>query len=140
MSPAMARLLMVLAVILGGLAGGLATAPDASAAAVAAAGDDLTRLLRAMAGLKMLLAAGAVAAVYWRLGRAVGAGRLAGYAASGAAMAAGPGLIWTMMHVGAGALLLHGGLLAAIVLLWRDPVVGVWLAEIVAAKRRRLVG
>lgn len=132
----LSRSLLLLAVVGGAAAGALAAGPDASAAAVAAAGVELTRLLRAMAGLKMLLAAGAMAGVYWRLGSTVNAGRMVGYAAAGAAMAAGPGLIWTMAHVGAGALLLHGGLFGAVILLWRDPAAGAMLAETIGGRRR----
>jgi hypothetical protein len=51
-------------------------------------------------------------------------------------MAAGPGLIWGMAHIGLGAILLHGGLFATIILFWRDPAVGAQLARIV--DRRRL--
>jgi hypothetical protein len=107
---------------------------------VAEAGPDLTRLLRAMAGIKMLLAGLAGVAVYWRLGAATGALRLAGYAAACGAMAAGPALIWDMAHVGAGALLLHGGLLATILLLWRDPGTAAVLERAIATRRAALRG
>jgi hypothetical protein len=53
-------------------------------------------------------------------------------------MAAGPVLIWGMVQVGAGALLLHAGLLASLLLLWRDPVVGARLAALVAKRRAAL--
>jgi hypothetical protein len=91
-----------------------------------------------MAVLKAFMAAGLVAAVAWRLGAAVALPWLAAYAAAAAAMAAGPVLIWDMAHVGLGAVLLHGGLLAAVLLLWRDPVVGARLSAIVAARRAAL--
>jgi hypothetical protein len=120
--------LAILAAVAGGL---LAAAPDSAALA----DPDLTRLLRAMAVLKALMAAGAVVAIAWRLGVAVTLPWLGGYAAAGAAMAAGPVLIWDMAHVGLGAGLLHGGLLAAVLLLWRDKVVGARLSAIVAARR-----
>ena len=35
-------------------------------------------------------------------------------------MAAAPGLIWSMAHVVAGAVLLHGGLVLVAVLFWTD--------------------
>jgi hypothetical protein len=131
---------VVLAVAILAAAGGavLATGPEAAARAVADSGADLTRLLRAMAVLKAFMAAGLVAAVAWRLGAAVALPWLAAYAAAAAAMAAGPVLIWDMAHVGLGAVLLHGGLLAAVLLLWRDPVVGARLSAIVAARRAAL--
>lgn len=134
--PGVARAVLAVALVLGAAAGWLATDPAAAASAQAAAGAELTRLLRAMAGLKLLLAAGAVAVTWWRLGQAARAGWLAAYAVAGAAMAAGPMLIWQMAHVAAGAAALHGGLLAAILLLWRDPAVGTRLAGIVARRPR----
>jgi hypothetical protein len=97
----------------------------------------LARLLRAMAAIKMLLAACAGAAVWWRLGVPARAGWLAGYAAAASALAAGPVLIWSLTHIGLGALLLHGGLLANILLLWRDPVTGARLEQAITARRAR---
>jgi hypothetical protein len=47
-------------------------------------------------------------------------------------MAAGPGVIWAMVHVGLGALLLHGGLFATILLLWRDKATAGRMAAILA--------
>ncbi len=73
-----------------------------------------------MAVMKAAIAVAAAAAVFWRLGVAVPLRWLAAYGVAGGAMAAGPGMIWAMAHVGLGALLLHGGLLATILLLWRD--------------------
>jgi hypothetical protein len=137
-APVPARALLALVVVAAVAAGLLATEPAAAARAVDAAGADLTRLLRAMAVLKAAMAAGAAAAVLWRLGTAVSWPWLAGYAAACAAMAAGPGLIWDMAHVGLGAALLHGGLLATGLLLWRDPAVGARLSAIVAARRAAL--
>jgi hypothetical protein len=126
-------LLLVIAAALA--AGYLATGGTATAAAVAHDGAALTRLMRFMAALKGALALGATAAVFWRLGAAVTFPWFTAYALACAAMAAGPGLIWGMAHVGLGALFLHGGLLASILLLWRDPVVGNRLAALVDARR-----
>jgi hypothetical protein len=86
------------------------------------AGPGLTYLLRAMALVKVAMAAGMAAA----------------YALACAGMAAGPGLIWQMTHVRMGALLLHTGLFAALILLWRDPAMGAWLSTMVAARRAAL--
>jgi hypothetical protein len=99
-------------------------------------GPDLARLLRAMAVLKMLMAAAVSAGVLWRLGSPARPLWLAGYGAATLAMWAGPGLIWDLSHLGAGALLLHGGLAGALVLLWRDPVAGARLAVVIARKAR----
>lgn len=136
-TPVVARLILMAAIAVGASTGVVATAQVATAHAVAAAGPDLTRLLRGMALIKMLIAGLVGAAVLWRLADPVGAFRLAGYAASCAAMAAGPGLIWDMCHVAAGAILLHGGLFAAILLLWRDPATGALLANAVTARTGR---
>ncbi len=106
-------------------------------AAIDQAGPDLVRLMRFMAALKALLALLATGAVAWRLGAPAGAGRFAAYAAAIAAMAAGPGLIWGMAYIVAGSILLHGGLLATILLLWRDPGTAPWLASRVTARRVR---
>jgi hypothetical protein len=130
-------LVIVLLAIFAGAAFGLLTTNDAETArAVANAGGDLTRLLRAMAAIKTIMAVAAGAAILWRLVDPAPWAMLTGYALAGAAMAAGPGLIWGMVHIGAGALLLHGGLAAAILLLWRDPAVEPRLARLVAARRR----
>jgi hypothetical protein len=43
-----------------------------------------------------------------------------------------------MVYVGSGAVLLHGGIFAAVVLLWRDPSVGQRLAAMIAARRTAL--
>ena len=115
------RAILVAALALGAIAGYAATSTTESAQAVANAGDELTRLLRAMALIKLALVAGAVWLADWRFRFPAHPALKAGYAISLAAMAAGPGLIWDMTHVAAGAVLLHGGLAAFLLLLWRDP-------------------
>jgi hypothetical protein len=45
----------------------------------------------------------------------------AGYIAGAAVMAAGPGVIWDMAHIGLGALLVHGAGAVLLVLFCRDP-------------------
>lgn len=137
-SPATARTVLVLGMVVGAAAGlWIGNGPD-SAEAVRTAGAEFTRLLRAMAGLKALMAAGAAAAIWWRLGTLARPAWLAGYTAAAAAMVAGVPLIWGMVHVGAGALALHAGLLASVLLLWRDPAVGQRLATLIAARRSNL--
>jgi hypothetical protein len=138
LSPAIARALLALVVAASFAAGLLATGTEASASAIALAGADLTHLLRAMALLKALIAAGVAAAVMWRLGSPVTLAWWAAYSAACAGAAAGPGLIWQMAYVGAGALTLHAGLLAALILLWFDPAVGARLAQTVNAWRAKL--
>lgn len=130
------RPVLLLALMAGAGAGaGLFAGSADSASAVAAAGDDLTRLLRAMAALKLLFVAAATAAILWRLRAPIGPAWLAAYAITAAAMAAGPGLVWTMTHVGLGAALMHLGLLGSLVLLWRDPATGQLLAAALARRR-----
>ena len=135
-NPALALAVFALA----GLAGAVVTGRHEAAAAASAAGPDLVRLLRAMAVIKSVLALTAFGAVLWRLDAPAGAGRLAAYLASSAAMAAGPGLIWGMVHVAAGALLLHGGLAGAVVLLWTDPTTANLLAIALRKKDRESGG
>jgi hypothetical protein len=135
LSPTMARALLVLVTAASVIVGLLATGTEASASAIALAGADLTHLLRAMALLKVAMAAGLAAAVLWRLGASVTLAWWMAYALACAGMAAGPGLIWQMAYVRTGALLLHAGLFAALILLWRDPVVGARLGRMVAARR-----
>ncbi len=107
---------------------------QASAAAARADGPALARLMRFMAGVKSLMALCAAGAVMWRLGVAASWGWLGAYMAACGAMAAGPVLIWGLTHVGLGALLLHGGLLACVVMLWRDPAVGARLEAILVRR------
>ncbi len=134
-TPRAARILLA-SIVIGavGLSFALVDVP-ASSRAVANAGNELTRLLRFMAVIKGGIALGAVGAVLWRLGSDVSPGRFVAYGACCAVMAAGPGLIWDMAHVGLGAVLLHGGLFALLVLLWRDPAIPVRLEAALARHR-----
>ncbi len=136
-SPATARGAVLLLALAAAAAGFMAT--DAQTVARAVAFDpELAWLLRAMAVLKMSAAAAATAGIAWRLGSPAKPAWLAGYALALAATWAGPGLIWDMAHLRLGALLLHGGLAGALVLLWRDPVAGARLGAIIDARRRVL--
>lgn len=120
--------------------GFLVTDEGASAASVAQAGPELVRLMRGMALLKLTMAAVALSAVFWRLAAPIRAAWFVPYALACAAMAAGPGLIWHMDSVRTGAALLHGGLLASVILVWRDPAVSTRLSSLIAARRARLFG
>ncbi len=133
--PTRGRAVLAAAFLAGAALATLATQAAEAAHATQAAGPELTRLLRAMAGLKLMFAAAALAAAWWRLAAPASTARLAGYATAAAAMAAGPVLIWNMAHVPLGALLLHGGLLATALLLWRDPAVSARLSAIIAERR-----
>ncbi len=129
------RIAMAL-IVIGAVGLSFALVDDAATSrAVANAGSELTRLLRFMAVIKSLFAVAAVGAVLWRLGSDVSLGRFVTYGVCCAAMVAGPGLIWGMAHVGLGALLLHGGLIALLILLWRDPAIPVRLEAALATRR-----
>ena len=127
---------LLLAVIVLACAGGMrATDSATTARLIAGAGAEWANLLRAMAALKLLFAAAASVAVLWRLGAPISATRWGGYALGVAAAWAGPGLIWGLAHILLGTLLLHGGLIATVVLVWRDPATRTRLAEIIARRR-----
>ena len=131
----LARALVACLVVLAAVAGFAATGTQAASAAIANAGPELTHLLRAMALLKTLFAGAAIGATLWRLATSVSWPRLSAYAAGCVSMAAGPGLIWSLAHVQAGAVLLHGGLLATAILLWRDPATAARLSAAIASRR-----
>jgi len=134
-APVIARALL-LAVIAAATAGGLLVTGGATTAQmIADAGVDWANLLRAMAAVKLLFAGAASAAVLWRLGAPVSATLWSGYAMAAAAMWAGPGLIWGLAHIPLGAFLLHAGLIATAVLVWRDPATRARLSEIIARRR-----
>ena len=120
-SPAAARFGFCAVLAASAWMGAAVTDAHETAQAVAQAGTDWAHLLRAMAALKALMALAAAAAVVWRLGSPAKPAWLAAYVLAGTAMMAGPGLVWELAHIGLGALLLHAGLAATLVLLWRDP-------------------
>lgn len=134
-SPVMRRAGMLAIIVAAFTVGLLATDAEATRLAILNDGAALARLMRFMAAIKGLMAVAASAAVLWRMGAAISLPRFGAYATSCASMAAGPPLIWGMAHVGLGALLLHGGLIATILLVWRDPGASARLAEIVARRR-----
>lgn len=140
LAPSAARLAFCGLLVMAAGLGAWVTDPGATVRVMAQAGPDWSNLLRAMAGLKTLMAVGAAAAVFWRLGAPAKPAWLFAYALAGMAMMAGPGLIWELAHIGSGALLLHAGLAATSVLLWHDPQVGTRLAALVHARRAALRG
>lgn len=104
-------------------AGFVAAHAPASARAAEAAGTELTRLLRFMALTKAAFAVGALLLADWRLRRPATPASAASYVAVCALMAAGPGLIWSVAHVAAGAVLFHAGLALLLVLAWTDRAI-----------------
>jgi hypothetical protein len=121
------------------LVAALATAAFVASSPHAAGGADpaLTRLLRAMAVIKAAMAAGVIAVVLWRLGVGVKPIVLGGYALVSVAMASGPILIRGMTHLVLGAVLLHAGLAAGALMLWRDPATTARLKALIAARSGR---
>ncbi len=81
---------------------------------------ELATLLRFMAVVKAAMALGAAVLVGWRFGSPVRPTAALGYVAGASSMAGGAGLIWQLGHIGTGALLVHGGLLALAGLAWLD--------------------
>jgi hypothetical protein len=132
-APHAARVVLAL-VVLGAVLASVAVAATYPHAA-RAADPALTLLLRAMAVIKAGMAAGVIAAIFWRLGVAATPVAVAAYAAVSAAMASGPILIWGMTNLVFGAILLHAGLVLGVVMLWRDPATTTRLKAVVAARR-----
>ena len=91
-----------------------------SPAAAQRADPELARLLRGMALLKAGLVAGGVALLGWRLRFPIPRGLLCGYLCAISACAGASALIWQLSRFGVAAALFHGGLLALLVLAWRD--------------------
>lgn len=134
---AVARRGAFLLLALAGLAAGFVlTGQAASAEAAKLAGEDLTRLLRGMAAIKVAIILPAIAAILWRLGTYASSALFAAYTASAVAMTLSIGLIWHMAHVGPGALLMHAGLIGTLVLLFRDKAVGQRLSSALKARAR----
>ncbi len=134
-TPFIARTLLLTVIALAAGGGILLTDSAVTAQAVTSAGADWANLLRAMAALKLLFAGAATAAVLWRFGAPISAERWSAYALAAAVTWAGPGLIWGLAHIGLGTLLLHSGLIATAVLVWRDPATSERLSGIIARRR-----
>ena len=121
--------------LLAGAVGGLMLGANAASTGSEA---ELTQLLRAMAILKLFFVAAATGAILWRLQAPVTGPMLAAYALTCAAMAAGPGMIWYLAHLGPASLLLHGGVAVSALLLWRDGVVANLLESVIARRRAEI--
>jgi len=116
---------------------GLSATGDEVAAAATASDPELTLLLRAMTALKAVAALLLIAAVGWRLAVPASGRLLVLYFTVVSIVAAGLGPMWEIANLVAGAAMLHGGLLAGAVLLWRDPAVSQLLSERLQQKRVR---
>jgi hypothetical protein len=114
------RTAVLLACAAAAAAGLLGASQPTSSIAVAQASPDLVMLLRFMAGMKALAAVALLALVAWRLGRPAPARLTAAYIVAVVLMSAAPGMIFQMVHVAAGAVLFHAGLLTLLVAVWAD--------------------
>ena len=72
---------------------------------------ELAMLLRFMAAVKAMIALAVLGVTTWRLGHPAPPAVALLYLAAVALMAAAPGVIWQLAHVGVGAGLFHAGLL-----------------------------
>jgi hypothetical protein len=135
-SAASQRALFLAGIVLATVGGFALTGNEAVSQAAAQAGEDLTRLLRAMAALKAAIILPAAAAIVWRLGAPARLEVLAGYALAGMSMSVSLGLIWHMAHVSAGAFLMHAGLITTLVMLFRDKAVGERLSGLLKTRLR----
>ena len=114
----------------------LGAAALALATPAAPSDPELAALLRFMAVLKAAMALGAATLLGWRLRSPVRPAVGLGYVVGAAGMAAGAGLIWRLGHVGAGACLVHGGLLTLAALAWADRAGWDQAASAVSASMR----
>lgn len=98
---------------------------------------DLARLLKAMTLIKGAMALAATVAIGWRAGTALSVMWALGYGLSVAAMWSGVGAMWQLSHAAYAAVALHGGFFAALILLFRDPLVERALVRAVFRKATR---
>ena len=77
-------------------------------------------LLRFMVLVKAAMVVGAVGLAHWRLRAPIGGAMACGLVAATATMALAPGLIWSLTYIILGAGCFHAGLLAYLVIAWRD--------------------
>ncbi len=84
----------------------------------------LALLLRFMAAVKAATVLAALGLTCWRLRSPVATSAALGYVAALAAMAAAPGLIWSLNHVALGAACFHVGLFGFLVCALRDDGIG----------------
>jgi hypothetical protein len=80
----------------------------------------LALLMRFMVLVKAAMVIAAFALAHWRLRTPIGGVAAAGLVAATAMMALAPGLIWSMRHIVLGAACFHAGLIAYLVVAWRD--------------------
>jgi hypothetical protein len=102
------------------VAAGVIWAAPALGAAPAALDAELARLLRAMAVIKGVLAALGVGALAWRVRRPVSPLLGAAYVAGAWVAAGATAAMWSLVALGAVAVVLHGAGALLLLLAWRD--------------------
>lgn len=108
------------------LVAGCAAAAAAVGVAAAARGDataadaELARLLRAMAAIKGVMLVAGVGALAWRLARPTPPGLAAAYLVGGWVAAGAVAAMWSLLALGAVAVVLHGTAAVVALLAWRD--------------------
>lgn len=80
----------------------------------------LARLLRGMALIKGVIAIAGVAAVWWRVGRALPKAVAAGYLVGAWILVGSTMLIWQLSWIPLAAILFHAAALSMLVVTWRD--------------------
>jgi hypothetical protein len=120
-SPLAAQIALCAAVLAIVAAGAALGGSSAQAALARSADPELVRLLRGMAAIKALTAAGVMAAVLWRLAEKVTLLSLGAYGLACGLLALGPLMIWSLAHLIGGVVTFYAGLLCALVMLARDP-------------------
>jgi hypothetical protein len=97
-----------------------AAAVTGDPAAYLRADPSLGALLRGMAGIKALMTAAAVAALFWRCSRPIAPPIAALYLGGAWCMAGASMLVWRLSHIGLGALVFHAGELTLLFVAWRE--------------------
>ncbi len=113
--PLVRRTALVFAIAATAAATALVTAPFSTAAGM---DPDLVRLLRAMVGIKGLIALAAAALLYWRLGHPIARPVAIGYGAMICVSVAALAWLWTLASIPLGSLCFYGGL-AGLILVGR---------------------
>jgi hypothetical protein len=114
------RVLLLLSIAAASACGFAFGALRAQGAAPAEMEAELANLLRAMALIKLGLAAGCAWLVDWRLRQPCDRRLALGYVAAVALVMAPPGMIWFVTDLGFASVLFHSGLLLGLVLAFRD--------------------
>jgi hypothetical protein len=105
--PLVRRVALLFAIAATAAAATIVTAPLSTADGM---NPDLVRLLRAMVGIKGLIALAAAALLYWRLGHRISRPVAIGYGAMICVSVAALAWLWTLASIPLGSLCFYGGL------------------------------